>query len=150
MRSELSIKVALQAGESGHLCISTIHTADVRRTIDRIANMVSEQAKGAILGRLAESLEVIISQRLLPMKGRKDRILASEVMVSNPSMREVIRDVTAHKKITSLLAKQSTGTNNHTFDQDLISLVKNNLITLETAESAATNPSDLMRSLRVQ
>ena len=117
MRSRRSVEVAIQAGESGHLCISTFHTADVTRTVARISTMVPEEHRKALLGRLAENLKVVISQRLLPIDGRRGRILAAEVMVMSASLKEAIRDPAQHKNITPLIAREATGTNNITLDQ---------------------------------
>ncbi len=149
LRSPNAVDVALQAGESGHLCLSTIHTADATSTVQRIATMVPDDQRRNVLTRMAESLKAIISQRLIPMEGRPGRILATEVMVSSPSIKQAIRDPDKHKTITQLIAREATGTNNQSFDQHLITLVRNKLISEKTAESAASSPSDLLRSLRL-
>ncbi len=149
LRSAHAVEVALQAGESGHLCISTIHTRDVTSTVSRIAAMVKDEMRATVLARLSEALKAVISQRLIPLSGRGGRILAAEVMVVTPTLRQAIRDPDKHKTIASLIAKESTGTNSQTFDQHLLTLVRNKLITVETAEAAATSPTDFLRALRL-
>jgi twitching motility protein PilT len=149
LRTQKAVEVALHIGESGHLCVSTIHTADVLATITRISAMVPDEYRRSILGRLADSLKAVISQRLVPLAGRPGRILAAEVMVATPSVREVIRDVQKHKTLPATLAREGAGSHCQTFDQHLLVLVRNNLISLDTAKAAATNPSDLVRNLRL-
>ncbi|MCP4600580.1 MAG: PilT/PilU family type 4a pilus ATPase [Proteobacteria bacterium] len=149
LRSPLAVEIALKAGESGHLCISTIHTADAASTVARVSSMVPEDQQRAVLGRLAESLKAVISQRLVPMTGKPGRILACEVMATSPSLKQIIRDPNKHKTIPQIIAREATGTNNQTFDQHLLALVRNKLISIETAESAATSRADLTRALRL-
>jgi len=149
LRSPLAVEVALQAGESGHLCISTIHTADAMSTIARVASMIPEDHKRNVLGRLSESLQAVICQRLVPMAGRTSRILVNEVLVTTPTLRQAIRDPAEHKSITQTVAREATGSNNQTFDQHLLTLVRNKLITLEIAEAAATCKADFQRALRL-
>ncbi len=149
LRSRRAVEVALQAGESGHLCVSTIHTADVATTVSRISNLLPEEMRKTVLGRLADVLKVVISQRLVPLTGRAGRILVAEVMVTSPSLKEAIRDPQKHKTIAALIARESTGSNNQTFDQQLINLVRNKLISVQTAEAAATSQADLQRALRM-
>lgn len=149
LRSQQAVEVALHAGESGHLCISTIHTADVVSTVGRIGAMVPDDFRKNVLGRLAESLKIVISQRLIPMSGRAGRILAAEVMVVSPSIKEAIRDPSKHKTIPALIAREGSGSHCQSFDQHLIVLVRNKLISLETAKTAASSPSDMVRALRL-
>lgn len=149
LRSQRSVEVALHAGESGHLCLSTIHTTDVMSTVSRIGSMVPDDFRKNVLGRLADSLRMIISQRLIPLAGRTGRILTAEVAVMTPSLREAVRDSQKHKTIPSLIAREGTGSHCQTFDQHLLVLVRNKLITIDTAKAAASSPADLIRSLRL-
>lgn len=149
LRSQRAVEVALHAGESGHLCISTIHTTDVLGTISRIGAMVPDDFRKNVLGRLADSLRMVISQRLVPVSGRSGRILAAEVAVMTPSLREAVRDPGKHKNIPAIIAREGTGSHCQTFDQHLIVLVRNKLITIDTAKAAASSPADLIRALRL-
>ncbi|MDJ0764562.1 MAG: PilT/PilU family type 4a pilus ATPase [Myxococcota bacterium] len=149
LRTPLAVEVAIQAGESGHLCVSTIHTSDVASTVARVAAMVPEDQRRTILGRLADALQVVISQRLVPMSGRPGRILVAEVMTTGPTFRQAIRDPDKHKTISQIISREATGTNCQTFDQHLLTLVRNKIITVETAEAAATHRADLLRALRL-
>jgi twitching motility protein PilT len=149
LRTQQAVEVALHAGESGHLCMSTIHTTDVVGTIRRIGSMVPDDFRKNVLGRLAESLRIIISQRLVPMAGRAGRILVAEVMVTTPSIKEAIRDPSKHKTIPALINREGSGSHCQAFDQHLLVLLRNKLITLDTAKAAASSPSDLVRALRL-
>jgi len=149
LRSTLAVEVALQAGESGHLCFGTIHTSDAASTIKRIASMVPEDQKNNVLGRLSESLQAVICQRLVPMAGRTSRILVAEVLAMTPTLKQAIRNPAEHKSINQIIAREATGSNNQTFDQHLLTLVRNKLVSLEVAETFASCRADFMRALRL-
>jgi twitching motility protein PilT len=149
LRSVKALEVALHAGESGHLCISTIHTADALSTISRIGSMVAEDLRRSILARLADSLRVVVSQRLVPLATPPGRVLAAEVMVATATVRDVIRDPGKHKSLPSVISREGPASNAQTFDQALMALVRANLISLDSARGAASSPDDLTRAMRL-
>ncbi|NOZ87064.1 MAG: PilT/PilU family type 4a pilus ATPase [Deltaproteobacteria bacterium] len=143
-----TVRVALLAAEKGHLIFSTIHTVDVTSTIEHIISLFPQLEQQAARTRLASSLQVVLSQRLLPMKGLKQRVLATEVMLRAGGIQEYIRKSEGKR---SLLEKIARGNSEgmHTLDQDLRKLYESNLVELDIARAAAHSPNDFMRSLQV-
>lgn len=149
IRDAETLEVALQAAETGHSVLSTFHTGTALKTIMRILAMAKTDDQVALRTRLADALRGIVSQRLLPRKGTKGRVLACEVMINNYSVKECIKDST---KLATLGAVLDRSSNQHmqTFDKHLISLVRDGLITADVACAFATTPNDVRRSLSMQ
>ncbi len=148
IRDAETVRVALQAAETGHLVISAIHTLDASSTVEHLVNMFPTQEQLPARLRLAEVLEGVFCQRLLPQKGRKNRVLATEVMLRGPSIQEWIRKPDRSKPLSELIAKSSPE-GMQSFDQDLRKLFEANLITQEVAVAASSSPSDFIRNLHL-
>ncbi len=137
MRDLETISLALTAAETGHLVLATLHTSSAAKTIDRIIDIFPASQKTQVRSMLAESLEAVISQKLLP---RKDggRTVATEVMIANTAVRNLIREDKIYQ-IPSVM--QSGGKEGmHLLDQDLQRLLHQGLIDRETAAYVAENP----------
>ncbi len=147
MRDRRTVEVALQAAESGHLVMSTIHTSDSVRTVERIAAFFETQDEqmSARL-RFAEHFHAVVSQRLLPRAGGQGRVLASEVMLASSTIREQVRDVQKSKTLWQTL-ERSNNEGMRTFDQHLKQMMQQGLITMETAQAHATRVSDFIRDV---
>jgi twitching motility protein PilT len=142
MRDAETIDIALKAAETGHLVISTVHTRDAASTISRlVATFPSEEQPMARL-RLAESLQAVVSQRLLPAKDGKGRALAAEVMVVTGTIRDCIADPARVEEIREHIAEGRTTYGMQTFDQCLMELVQADRVDFDVAKAAATNPGD--------
>jgi twitching motility protein PilT len=142
MRDKETVEAALTAAQTGHLVLSTLHTLDSIRTVNRIVDFFEPHERDQIRILLAESLLGILSQRLLPRADGPGRILALEVLVNTPLIRDYIKD--ADK--TPLIKEALQGDNLRgmmTFDQHLVELYLQKLITLEEASSMATSPHEL-------
>lgn len=146
LRTAWAVEVALQTGELGHLCFGAVGAPDVASTLARIANMIPAEQKNAMLARLAENLQAVICQRLVPMAGRASRILVAEVLSITPSLKQAIRNPAEHKSIDQMIAREAMGSSNRTFDQHLRALVREELVLAEVAEAAAAGRDDLMRA----
>ncbi len=142
MRDTETIDTAIKATETGHLVISTLHTPDSVTTITRTISVFPPEEQEQLRVRLAESLQAVISQRLLPRADGNGRILACEVMVVTAAVRDCILDPQKLDEIRKLMeeGRQQYGT--QTFDLHLMDLVKHGLVEYETAKYAATNPTD--------
>jgi twitching motility protein PilT len=147
MRDHETVEIAMQAAETGHLVLSTVHTTDAMRTIGRIIGVFPNDVQGSIRMRLSESLRAILCQRLLPHASGKGRVLAAEVLVNTQVMREMIRDPSKAMQVKEYLEKGREVYGTQSFDQHLTALYKAGAISLETALSAASNPSDFQRAL---
>ena len=142
MRDLETISLALTAAETGHLVLSTLHTSSAVKAIDRIIDIYPSGQKGQIRSMLSESLEAVISQKLLPTKDGKGRVPACEVMISTTAIRNLIRE----DKIAQMYSSIQTGQNQgmQTLDQHLTELVNDKTISHATARAVALNKSTFM------
>lgn len=144
LRDTETAQVALQAAESGHLVLSTLHTLDAAETIGRMVEYFPPEKQGQVISILAGVLRGVISQRLLPALGG-GRIPAVEVMVTNARIAELIRE----RRTDEISAAIADGEffQMQTFSQALIDLVLGGLVEHETAANAATNRHDFVIEL---
>jgi twitching motility protein PilT len=148
MRDFETTEIALEAAETGHLVLSTLHTIDASKTVDRIIGLYPKNEEPVIRTRLAQTFRYIISQRLIPRADRRGRIAAVEILRSSPRTREYIEAGEAEGK--SLLDAMRDGKLDgmQDFDTVIKELIDNNTITLEDGLTFATNPNNLLLSLK--
>src|SRR3954451_22939239 len=142
MRDTESIDIALKSAETGHLVISTVHTRDAASTISRLVAVFPPEEQGVVRLRLAEQLQAVVSQRLLPRKDGKGRVLAAEVMVVTGTIRDCIVDAERTEEIREHIAEGRVTYGMQTFDQGLMELVQSEQVEYEVAKAAASNPGD--------
>jgi twitching motility protein PilT len=140
MRDPETIATAMTAAETGHLVFSTLHTNSASQTIDRIIDSFPPNQQGQIISQLASTLVGIISERLVPRLGG-GRIPATEIMLMNPAIRNLIRE----KKIyqIDLVIETNVQEGMMSLNRSLVNLVKRKEISLEQAEVHSLNPSEL-------
>ncbi|MBW2274672.1 MAG: type IV pilus twitching motility protein PilT [Deltaproteobacteria bacterium] len=148
MRDFETIETALTAAETGHLVMSTLHTLDATETINRIISVFPPYQQKQVRLQLATILKAVISQRLVPRADGKGRVPALEVLVSTGFVRECIGDKDRTKEIPEVISKGYTTYGMQTFDQSLMSLVKDNLVTYEEALKHVSNPDDFALRFR--
>jgi twitching motility protein PilT len=148
MRDTETIDTAMKAAETGHLLISTLHTSDAQMTVNRIIAMFPPEEQGVVRVRLAESLQAVVSQRLLPRADGKGRVPAVEVMVVTPLIRDLIMDEDRTGQIREAIAEGRDQYGMQTFDQHLMELVQQGLVSYDVARSAATRPADFDLQMR--
>lgn len=146
MRDTETIDIALKASETGHLVLSTVHTTDASRTINRLVSVFPSEEQAMVRMRLADCLKATISQRLLPRASGKGRTVALEIMVQTKSVEQYIREDRA-SELKDVIEKGRDLFGMQSFDQHLTQLYREGVITLETAQSAASNPADFQRAL---
>ena len=146
MRDKETMEIVLKAAETGHLVFSTIHTPDTASTVGRIIGVFPKDEQALVRMRLAESLKSVISQRLLPMKDGKGRIVACEILVNSKAISECIRLPDKTHEIPQFIEKGDQY-GMQTFDQHLMTLFKAGKVTLKDAKEAASNPADFERNL---
>jgi twitching motility protein PilT len=149
MRDAETVDTAIKAAETGHLLMSTLHTADAQSTIMRIMAMFPPEEQDVIRIRLAESLHAVISQRLLPKRSGKGRAVAAEVMIVTPAIKDLILEGTRIGEVRDYIAEGRDQYGMQTFDQCLTDLVQSGEVTFETAKAAASNPSDFELKMRM-
>jgi twitching motility protein PilT len=149
MRDAETVDTAIKAAETGHLLMSTLHTPDAQSTILRIMAMFPPEEQNVIRIRLAESLSAVISQRLLPRATGKGRVVAAEIMINTPAIKDLILEGTRIGEIRDFIADGRDQYGMQTFDQCLSDLVSSGEVTFETAKAAASNPSDFELKMRM-
>ena len=148
MRDFETIETAITAAETGHLVLSTLHTLDATETINRIISVFPPYQQKQVRLQLSSILKAVISQRLVPKADGKGRVPALEVMVSTARVRECIADKDRTKELHDAIAKGFTTYGMQTFDQSLMHLVKQNLVTYEEALKHVSNPDDFALRFR--
>lgn len=147
MRDAETVRAALQAGETGHLVLSTLHTIDAEETINRIVDFFPAHEQMQIRMALAQSLRGVVSQRLVSRSQGTGRRAVAEVMINNGRTAEAIINPAENPPITDLIA-EGEYYRMQTFDQHLFDLVNAGHVTYEAACSIASNPQDLTIELR--
>ena len=142
MRDLETIETAIMAAETGHLVMSTLHTLDATETVNRIIAVFPPFQQEQIRLELAAILKGIISQRLMPKSDGVGRVPAVEVLVATARVREYITDKNRTKEIGDAIAEGHVQYGMQTFDQSLMALLSQKLITYEEALNQATNADD--------
>jgi twitching motility protein PilT len=147
MRDRETIEVALEASETGHLVMSTLHTIDASKTVERIIGVFPLAEQQSIRVRLSKAFRFIISQRLLPRKEGRGRIAALEILKSTLRTREYVEKGESEGK--SLLDAMHDGTQDgmQHFDGEIERMVREGLVEYETGLSFATNAGNLRLQL---
>lgn len=141
MRDKITIETALKAAETGHLVISTLHTKNAVQTISRIIAVFEPNEQEMIRIRLADSIQAVISQRLVQKQGG-GRVAAMEIMPVTATIRDCVRDKDRLDDIHDLIAEGHEHYGSQTFDQHLMELVTSETVAFEIAKAAANNPAD--------
>ena len=142
MRDGETIDTAMKAAETGHLLVSTLHTADATSTILRILAMFPPEEQDVVRVRLADSLAAVVSQRLLPRKNGAGRAVALEIMINTPTIKDLIIDKDRTGEIRDFIAEGREQYGMQTFDQHLMDLVTEDVVEFEVAIAASSRPSD--------
>ncbi|MHA2620746.1 MAG: type IV pilus twitching motility protein PilT [bacterium JZ-2024 1] len=143
MRDLETIHTAITAAETGHLVFSTLHTINAPLSIDRIIDVFPSAQQMQIRAQLANALEVVMSQQLLPRADGRGRVAAFELMLNIPAVRNLIREQKIYQIHSTMMTHSKLGM--ITMDQCLRDYYFQGLITLETAMQAAHNPKELQR-----
>jgi twitching motility protein PilT len=148
MRDFETTEIALEAAETGHLVLSTLHTIDASKTVDRIIGLYPKNEEPVIRTRLAQTFRYIISQRLIPRADQRGRIAAVEILRSSPRTREYIEAGEADGK--SLLDAMRDGKLDgmQDFDTVIRDLIERGVVSLEDGLTFATNQNNLLLELK--
>ena len=141
MRDLETIGAALTAAETGHLVLSTLHTAGAALTVDRIIDVFPPHQQSQVRTQLASILEGVLSQALLPTVEGKGRVAAVEVLVATAAIRNMVREGKTHQIPGVIETSQRVGM--QTLDQALLSLVERGQVTPQDALAKASNPEYL-------
>ncbi len=145
MRDYETIEACLTIAETGHLVFATLHTNSASQSVDRIVGVFPENQQAQIQMQLSNTMEAIVSQRLLPaVKG--GRYPATEVLLATGAVRNVIREGKTH--LLDNIIQTSTGVGMNTMENSLAGMVKDGRVSLDTALSYSLKPDDLLREVK--
>jgi twitching motility protein PilT len=139
MRDLETIRLALEAAETGHMVFGTLHTSSAAKTIDRIVDVFPAAEKDMVRSMLSESLRAVISQTLLKKVGG-GRVAAHEIMIGMPAIRNLIRENKIAQMFSAIQTGQQYGM--RTLDQNLKELVEKGVVSRQEARSKAANKND--------
>jgi twitching motility protein PilT len=148
MRDLETAEIALEAAETGHLVLSTLHTIDAAKTVDRIIGLYPKNEEKIIRMRLAQTFRYIISQRLIPKASGKGRVAAVEILKSNPRTREYIERGESDGKTLLDAMRDGEIDGMQDFDTVIRRMIEQEIITLEDGLSFATNQNNLLLQLK--
>src|SRR5947209_16035028 len=148
MRDFETTEIALEAAETGHLVLSTLHTIDASKTVDRIIGLYPKNEEPVIRTRLAQTFRYIISQRLIPRADGRGRMAAVEILRSSPRTREYIEAGEVDGKTLLEAMRDGKLDGMQDFDTVIRELIEKGTITLEDGLAFATNPNNLGLSLK--
>ncbi|WP_416220872.1 type IV pilus twitching motility protein PilT [Cellulomonas sp. S1-8] len=140
MRDLETISVALTAAETGHLVFATLHTQDASQTIDRIIDVFPSGQQAQIRTQLASAIQGVVCQTLCKKATGVGRVVATEVMLATPAIRNLVREGKTHQIYSAMQAGADNGM--HTMDQNLAELVKRGKITYEVGLDKAHHIED--------
>ena len=144
MRDRETIEVALEAAETGHLVLSTLHTIDAAKTVDRIVGVFPKNEEKAIRTRVAQSFRFIVSQRLIPLSDGKGRVAAIEILKATMRTREYIEKGESEGKSLIDAMEQGDQDGMQTFDTVIENFIRDGVVSIESALPYATNQNNLL------
>ncbi|RYD04345.1 twitching motility protein pilT [Desulforamulus aquiferis] len=145
MRDMESISIALTAAETGHLVFSTLHTQTAALAVHRIVDVYSDSMRNQVRQQLADSLQAVVAQQLIPRSDGKGRVIGVELLLTNPAVRNLIREGKEHQLYTVMQTSRSAGM--QTMDQALATLCLSGKITRNMALERCVDRLELERAL---
>jgi twitching motility protein PilT len=147
VRDQETVEAALQASETGHLVIATLHTMDATETVNRIIDLFPAEMQRQARVSLATSLRGVLSQRLVPRVDGKGRVPAVEVLINTGRVAERIMNPEQTNSIIDVI-REGEFYGMQSFDQALVALVKEQLVTVDDAADVASSRHDLLLALK--
>ncbi len=148
IRDRETMDFAIAFAETGHLCLATLHANSSNQALDRIINFFPEERRPQLLMDLSLNLKGVISQRLIPLKGKKGRVAAIEIMLNSPLVSDLIFKGDVHE--IKEIMKKSRELGMQTFDQALFDLHEADMISYEDALRNADSVNELRLALKLR
>ena len=142
MRDQETISATITVAETGHLVFTTLHTNSAAQTVDRIVDVFPDEQQDQIKLQLSNSLEAVISQRLIPGIDGK-LLVVCELMMATTAIKTAIREGKTHQIDSIIQVSSEAGM--RTLDMSLANMVKNGKVLMETAYQYSNNPDELKR-----
>jgi twitching motility protein PilT len=139
LRDHEMVDTAMKAAEMGRMLISALHTLDATATVARLVALFPPEEQEVARVRLADALQAVVSQRLLPRADGKGRVVAAEIMICTPEIRELIRDRTRVGELKQYIEEGYEEHGTQSLDQHLVALVLEGQVSPETARAAAVD-----------
>jgi twitching motility protein PilT len=147
MRDRETIEIALEAAETGHLVLSTLHTIDASKTVERIIGVFPHSDQQSIRTRLGKAFRYIVSQRLLPKKDGKGRIAAIEILKATLRTREYVEKGEGEGKTLLDAMRDGDTEGMQHFDGVIEKLIRSGTVDFEAGMAFSTNPGNLRLEL---
>ncbi|MEO3935333.1 PilT/PilU family type 4a pilus ATPase [Dermatophilaceae bacterium Soc4.6] len=147
LRDLETTSVALTAAETGHLVLATLHTQSAAQTIDRVIDIYPPHQQGQIRAQLANCLQGVVTQSLIPRKEGRGRVAVCEVMIASPAIRNLVREGKAHQIPSVLQSSRELGMIG--FDQHLAELYHSQLVSRGTALDVCQDITEFKRLARI-
>jgi len=148
MRDFETVSAAVTAAETGHLVLSTLHTTGASQTLNRIVDVYPSHSQNMIRSQLSGVLRGVVTQALVPLADNSGRTVATEVLIGTDAVLNLIREGKYHQLDTTMQSSSHVGM--HTLAADLVNLLRQGLITRETAAVAVSNEVELDQYLGYQ
>ncbi len=148
IRERETMDFAIAFAETGHLCLATLHANSANQALDRIINFFPEERRQQLLMDLSLNLKAIVSQRLLPLKVKKGRVAAIEILLNTPLVSDLIFKGDVHE--IKEIMKKSRELGMQTFDQALFDLHEADLISYEDALRNADSVNELRLAIKLR
>ena len=148
IRTRETMDLAIAFAETGHLCLATLHANSANQALDRMINFFPEDRRAQLLMDLSLNLKAVISQRLIPMKSKKGRVAAIEIMLNSPLISDLIFKGDVHE--IKEIMKKSGELGMITFDKSLFDLHEADMITYEDALRNADSVNELRLAIKLQ
>ena len=148
MRDQETTEIALEAAETGHLVLSSMHTIDAAKTIDRIIGLYPKNEEQVIRTRLAQTFRYIVSQRLIPRLDNRGRVAAIEILRSTQRTREYIKEGESQGKSLVDAMRDSRLDGMQDFDSTIEEMIRRRVVAQEDGLTFASNPNNLLLALR--
>ncbi len=148
MRDRETVEAVLQAAETGHLVLSTLHTVDARETVNRILSVFEKHEHQQVRLMLSAVLRAVVSQRLLTRKDGTGRVPAIELMLATPRIKDLLKTEDGPDEIPIAIAQSQAQYGMQTFDQSLMGLYRDGKISYEEAMAHASSPADFALRLK--
>ena len=147
MRDIETIQAAINIAETGHLVLATLHTTDAAQSINRIIDVFPPHQQSQVRAQVSFVLQAVISQQLLPRLNGVGRVMAAEILIVTPAIRNLIREVKTEQIIIAM-RRQELNIGMQTMNMALYDLYVRHVISFQEALSASTDPDDLKRLLQ--
>jgi twitching motility protein PilT len=148
IRDRETMETVLMAADTGHLVFSTLHTTDAAMTMQRVLSFFPPHQQEAVRHQLAANLQAVVSQRLVQRRGGSGRVPAVEILINTPTIREMLQTGRTFEGLRTIIEEGVTQYGMQSFDQSLMRLLRDGVISEDEALRHCTNPNEFQLHLK--